>query len=58
VLPKQSGPWFGCMGAGMYHAGNCYRRQAVRRSRGGAVDQNDFTHAARAQVLDIKFTNR
>jgi len=46
------------VGVGMYHAGNRYRRTAVRRGRGGAVDQNDYTHAARAQVHGIGFTNR
>jgi len=58
VLPRKSGSRSGHVGPGMHHAGNRYRRQAVRRGRGGAVDQDDHTHATRARVLDVGFTKR
>jgi len=53
VLPRKPGPRSGHVGPGVHHTGNRYRRQAVRRGRGGTVDKNDYTHAARARVLDI-----
>jgi len=58
VLPRQPGPRSGYVGPGVHHAGNCHRRQVVRRGRRGTVGQNDCTHAARARVFGTGFPDK